>query len=95
VESDTRGVQVIDRSAGGQTDSFDDGDGYYRVILGELLDNGRYHVVVNLGKGMFSSVVRARDNEAAESDPARTVAIKIVRSQETMCAESSGSLERC
>ncbi|CAD6906073.1 unnamed protein product [Tilletia controversa] len=59
----------------------DDSEGYYRVILGERIgDGGRYLVFANLGKGMFSSVVRAKDSERGD----REVAIKIVRSQETM-----------
>lgn len=59
-------------------DDWDDAEGYYRVILGELLD-GRYHVQTNLGKGMFSGVVRAMDSRTA-----KPVAIKIIRSNETM-----------
>lgn len=59
-------------------DDWDDPDGYYRVILGELLD-GRYHVQANLGKGMFSGVVRAMDSKTK-----RLVAIKVIRSNETM-----------
>lgn len=59
-------------------DDWDDSDGYYRVILGELLD-GRYHVQTNLGKGMFSGVVRAMDSKTK-----KLVAIKIIRSNETM-----------
>jgi len=59
----------------------DDAEGYYRVILGERFgDGGRYLVFANLGKGMFSSVVRAKDSQRGD----REVAIKIVRSQETM-----------
>ncbi|MCJ1391308.1 U4/U6 small nuclear ribonucleoprotein prp4 [Xylographa bjoerkii] len=59
-------------------DDWDDEEGYYKVILGELLD-GRYHVQSNLGKGMFSGVVRALD----QTDK-RLVAIKLIRSNETM-----------
>lgn len=59
-------------------DNWDDAEGYYRVILGELLD-GRYHVQANLGKGMFSGVVRAMDTKLQ-----RLVAIKIIRNNETM-----------
>lgn len=78
-------------------DNFDDADGYYRVILGELLDNGRYHVQANLGKGMFASVVRAKDmqNNAGQDGMAGSgpdVAIKVVRSQESMCVVNSGSV---
>lgn len=57
----------------------DDPEGYYQIILGELLDNGRYQVFSTLGKGMFSAVVRARVVEDQ-----REVAIKIIRSQESM-----------
>ncbi|KAG9080889.1 U4/U6 small nuclear ribonucleoprotein prp4, partial [Ceratobasidium sp. 370] len=59
----------------------DDPEGYYQIILGELLDNGRYQVFSTLGKGMFSAVVRAR---VMDENPNREVAIKIIRSQESM-----------
>ena len=59
-------------------DDWDDEEGYYKIILGELLDN-RYHVQLNLGKGMFSGVVRAMDQVTKT-----LVAIKIIRSNETM-----------
>lgn len=74
---------MIDRSldASGLTDNFDDEEGYYKLILGELLDNGRYHVRANLGKGMFSGVVRALDTESKTGEE---VAIKVIRSQESM-----------
>jgi serine/threonine-protein kinase PRP4 len=67
-------------------DNWDDPDGYYRVILGELLD-GRYHVQSNLGKGMFSNVVRALDNKAE-----KIVAIKIIRNNDTMYVSWSRSV---
>ena len=59
-------------------DDWDDEEGYYKVIFGELLD-GRYHVQSNLGKGMFSGVVRAMDQTNKS-----LVAIKLIRSNETM-----------
>lgn len=62
----------------GMLDDWDDSDGYYKVILGELLEN-RYHIQSNLGKGMFSGVVRATDQKTR-----RLVAIKIIRNNETM-----------
>lgn len=62
----------------GMLDNWDDPEGYYIVRLGELID-GRYHVQANLGKGMFSGVVRAMD-----SGTKRLVAIKIIRSNDTM-----------
>ena len=63
-------------------DDWDDPEGYYKVILGELLD-GRYHVQSNLGKGMFSGVVRATDQITK-----RLVAIKLIRNNETMYGRS-------
>lgn len=62
----------------GLLDDWDDPEGYYRIILGELLD-GRYHVQTNLGKGVFSAVVRALDTKTD-----RLVAIKVIRRQESM-----------
>lgn len=62
----------------GMLDNWDDIEGYYKVILGELL-NGRYHVQANLGKGMFSGVVRAID-----ATTKKLVAIKLIRNNETM-----------
>ncbi|KAF7164091.1 hypothetical protein CNMCM5623_008810 [Aspergillus felis] len=59
-------------------DNWDDPEGYYNVRLGELI-NGRYHVQQNLGKGMFSSVVRATDAKSGG-----LVAIKIIRQNDTM-----------
>ncbi|KAL8837594.1 MAG: hypothetical protein Q9170_002471 [Blastenia crenularia] len=59
-------------------DDWDDDEGYYKVILGELLDN-RYHVQSNLGRGMFSGVVRAADQNLG-----RLAAIKIIRNNESM-----------
>ncbi|KAJ1715945.1 kinase-like domain-containing protein [Aspergillus flavus] len=59
-------------------DNWDDPEGYYNVRLGELI-NGRYHVQQNLGKGMFSSVVRATDSKTG-----KLVAVKIIRQNDTM-----------
>ena len=59
-------------------DDWDDAEGYYKVILGELLNN-RYHVQSSLGKGMFSGVIRAMDQKTK-----RLVAIKLIRNNETM-----------
>ncbi|KZZ95693.1 Protein kinase-like domain protein [Ascosphaera apis ARSEF 7405] len=59
-------------------DNWDDPQGYYNVMLGELI-NGRYHVTQNLGKGMFSSVVRAIDSHTN-----KPVAVKIIRNNDTM-----------
>lgn len=63
----------------GLHDNWDDPDGYYRVMLGEKLDN-RYQIFSILGRGIFATVVRARDT----LQHGREVAIKIARRQETM-----------
>lgn len=62
----------------GMLDDWDDSEGYYKVLLGELLDK-RYQVQSNLGRGMFSGVVRALDQETN-----RLVAVKMIRNNETM-----------
>ncbi|KAJ3065172.1 U4/U6 small nuclear ribonucleoprotein prp4 [Podochytrium sp. JEL0797] len=60
-------------------DNWDDPEGYYRIILGEVLDS-RYHVYQTLGRGVFSSVVKARDTKNGDVD----VAIKVIRNNDTM-----------
>jgi serine/threonine-protein kinase PRP4 len=60
------------------TDNWDDPEGYYSTRIGEILD-GRYQVLANLGRGVFSSVVKAKDQETNEE-----VAIKLIRNNETM-----------
>ena len=60
-------------------DTWHDPEGYYIVILGEILHK-RYVVQASLGKGMFSSVVRCIDNE----QNGKPVAIKILRNNEAM-----------
>ena len=76
---DARGVPVQPKALDmNMLDDWDDHDGYYKIILGELLD-GRYHVQSNLGKGMFSGVVRATDQTSKG-----LVAIKIIRNNETL-----------
>ncbi|KAI8970838.1 kinase-like domain-containing protein [Pilobolus umbonatus] len=60
------------------TDNWDDPEGYYSTRIGEVLD-GRYKVITNLGRGVFSSVVKARDQQTDED-----VAIKVIRNNETM-----------
>lgn len=60
-------------------DTWDDVEGHYKVIVGELME-GRYMVKSTLGKGMFATVVRAEDT----NDGGQLVAIKIIRNNETM-----------
>jgi len=61
------------------TDNWDDAEGYYRVRIGETLDQ-RYNVFGYTGQGVFSNVVRARDSTKAQME----VAIKIIRNNEIM-----------
>lgn len=70
-------------------DNMDDTEGYYRVTPGEIVDDGRYQISTSLGKGMFSTVIKAKvlkavDQERRQDVVGREVAIKIVRSQESM-----------
>lgn len=63
-------------------DNWDDADGYYTYRFGELLD-GRYEITAAHGKGVFSTVVRAKDLKAGKDDP-EEVAVKIIRNNDTM-----------
>ncbi|OJD39764.1 serine threonine-protein kinase prp4 [Diplodia corticola] len=68
-------VKKLDSS---MLDVWDDPQGYYKVILNELLDD-RYEVQSRLGKGVFSEVVRAKDIRTGD-----IVAIKIIRNDEIL-----------
>ncbi|KAJ3697707.1 hypothetical protein LUZ61_001412 [Rhynchospora tenuis] len=70
----------IERS--GLHDNWDDAEGYYSYRFGEVLD-GRYEIIAAHGKGVFSTVVRAKDLKSGKNDP-QEVAIKIIRNNETM-----------
>lgn len=61
------------------TDNWDDAEGYYRVRIGEILDN-RYVVANYTGQGVFSTVVRAKDQARGNA----LVAVKIIRNNEIM-----------
>ncbi|CAH0547889.1 unnamed protein product [Brassicogethes aeneus] len=61
------------------TDNWDDAEGYYRVRIGEILDT-RYMVYGYTGQGVFSNVIRARDQARGNQD----VAVKIIRNNEIM-----------
>ncbi|KAH6815058.1 Protein kinase superfamily protein [Perilla frutescens var. frutescens] len=71
---------AVERS--GQHDNWDDAEGYYGYRFGEVLD-GHYEIIAAHGKGVFSTVVRAKDLKAKSGDP-EEVAIKIIRNNETM-----------
>lgn len=61
-----------------RAENYDDINGYYRVIPGEVIGDGSYRVLSSLGKGVFSIVVRAQAVKAEN----RLVAIKILRNNE-------------
>lgn len=59
---------------GGNLDNWDDSEGYYKINIGENLNN-QYSVYSCTGQGVFSNVVRARDINKQNME----VAIKIIR----------------
>ena len=64
--------------------NWDDTDGYYMARPGETID-GRYRVLGVVGRGVFSSVLKARDEvqEKEKNEPCY-VAVKMIRNNETM-----------
>ncbi|KAK9815732.1 hypothetical protein WJX72_008716 [[Myrmecia] bisecta] len=65
-------------------DNYDDPEGYYQFQVGEIMDE-RYEVFATHGKGVFSTVVRARDRGHRDATGAFTeVAIKMIRANDTM-----------
>ena len=69
-------------------ENWDDAEGYYRVRIGEVLDE-RYTVFGYTGQGVFSNVVRARDSSNGNQE----VAVKIIRSNEIMHKTGMKELE--
>ena len=77
----------------GLSDNWDDAEGYYRARMGEVLDE-RYRVMETSGRGVFSTVVKAKDLKAEPSTGEdgdvvgegqySEVAIKVIRANETM-----------
>ncbi|TKY69373.1 Serine/threonine-protein kinase PRP4-like [Spatholobus suberectus] len=67
---------------GGLHDNWDDAEGYYSYRFGEVFD-GRYEVTAAHGKGVFSTVVRAKNLKNSNGEP-EEVAIKIIRNNDTM-----------
>ncbi|KAE8786975.1 Pkinase domain-containing protein [Hordeum vulgare] len=72
-------------------DNWDDEHGYYKYHLGEVLD-GHYRITAGSGKGVFSTVVQAKDLKAGENDP-EEVAIKIICNDDTKERYKSGKRE--
>ncbi|KAA8904443.1 hypothetical protein TRICI_005493 [Trichomonascus ciferrii] len=91
-EEEKKGGERLDAS---WLDTWDDVEGHYKVIVGELME-GRYLVKTTLGKGMFATVIRAEDKKP-DSEGQQLVAIKIIRNNETMrraAQKEAGVLER-
>uniref|UniRef100_I1PEX3 non-specific serine/threonine protein kinase n=2 Tax=Oryza glaberrima TaxID=4538 RepID=I1PEX3_ORYGL len=80
------GEQPIDRKLGNENsmlakkntlhDNWEDEEGYYIYHFGEVLQ-GRYEITARRGKGVFSTVVHAKDLKT-QKDGCREVAIKII-----------------
>jgi serine/threonine-protein kinase PRP4 len=66
----------------GLVDSYDDAEGYYNFQVGEVIGS-RYEVSKAHGRGVFSSVLRARDLGSTVTPPPE-VAIKVIRANDTM-----------
>lgn len=65
---------------GASADDWDDGEGYYKAKIGEVMA-GRYLVVEDMcGKGVFSNVVKAKDQEEC----GQMVAVKVMRCNDMM-----------
>ncbi|XP_027360792.1 serine/threonine-protein kinase prpf4B-like isoform X2 [Abrus precatorius] len=73
------GLQI---ERGGLHDNWDDAEGYYSYRFGEILD-GQYEVTAAHGRGVFSTVVRARNLKNGNGEP-KEVAVKIIRNNDTM-----------
>jgi len=82
---DVGAVKKGGKKNAGLVDEYDDAEGYYRWRTGEML-NDRYEVVATFGKGVFGSVLRARDHGGALTlgGLRPEVAIKMARSNDTM-----------
>jgi serine/threonine-protein kinase PRP4 len=71
-------------------EQINDSEGYYNFSLGEKID-GRYEVLNAYGRGVFSTVLRARDitplKQLQKETMSNEIAIKVIRANERMsCA---------
>ena len=66
-------------------DNWTDAEGYFKISVGEMLDN-RYKSYAYTGKGVFSNVVRCKDKSRNDHD----VAIKIIRKNDLMLKSGRG-----
>jgi serine/threonine-protein kinase PRP4 len=72
--------RLIDDVDAGLEEDGKDEEGYYSARSGDMFCKGRYQVVSAVGRGVFSSVLRAKDTHRFDAD----VAIKVIRNNETM-----------
>jgi serine/threonine-protein kinase PRP4 len=89
-EMDRSGLEEdrVDRRLGDtNADNWDDSEGYFRTRPGELII-GRYLVNRDIGNGVYSTVLSAADQQTS-----REVAIKVVRSNETMTSAGKKEIE--
>jgi serine/threonine-protein kinase PRP4 len=70
----------VAHAAANISEVMDDAEGYYCYRMGEVL-NGKYSVLGGFGKGVFSTVIRAKD---LANPTEREVAIKVLRNNEAM-----------
>ena len=77
----------------GLSDNYDDAEGYYNFQVGEILAE-KYEVFATHGRGVFSSVLRARDVSVSgrDKDECPQVAVKVIRANDTMY--KAGKMER-
>ena len=98
--ADTPDDEPVERERGnvgaqpkGLSDNYDDAEGYYNFQVGEILAD-RYEVFATHGRGVFSSVLRARDvsSPGMKKDECPQVAVKVIRANDTMY--KAGKMER-
>ena len=72
--------RMIDDVDAGLEEDGKDEEGYYAARSGDMFCKGRYQIVSAVGRGVFSSVLCAKDTHRFDAD----VAIKVIRSNDVM-----------
>jgi len=75
---------------GASADDWDDADGYYKAKVGELMDNRYLVTEETCGKGVFSNVVKAKDQKSSDGE---LVAIKVMRCNDMMKKAAQKEIE--
>jgi len=89
IDEKTKKAKAIERGDNKMlADNFDDADGYLTFQMGETF-HGRYTVDRVLGKGVFSTVLGAKDTQ----NPGQSAAIKIIRNNDMMAKCAAKELE--